>query len=105
LKKSVILVVIIGLMFVIFALTFAALYLMTQESQVAERKIRFMRAFYAAQAGVVHALEVSRTGASLSNINVGNGVTGYPTGGMLVTVTRNAGGVNGTSIITATATH
>ena len=61
-KKGVVLVVIIGIMAVISALALAALHLMTQESRIVEHKIKRNRAFYAAQAGMVLALEKLRKG-------------------------------------------
>jgi len=96
LRKSIVLVVVVGLMFVIFSLTFAALYLMTQESQVAERKVRHARIFYAAQAGMVDALERLRTGAlalptignpTISSLaGLGAGIPGYPVDGSGATI-------------------
>ena len=63
-RKGVVLVVVLGVMIVISALAFVAVYLMTQESRIAEHKIRRMRGYFAAQAGVVDALERLRTGNS-----------------------------------------
>ncbi|UCC95599.1 MAG: hypothetical protein JSW40_02320 [Candidatus Omnitrophota bacterium] len=72
-KKGVILVVVIGIMFVIVILAFAALALMTQESRIAERKIGRTRALFTAQGGMIHALERLRTegtdAATLALIN------------------------------------
>ena len=59
-KKGVVLAVIIGIMIVISALALAALHLMTQESRIVEHKIKRTGAFYAAQAGMVLALEKMR---------------------------------------------
>ena len=61
-KKGVILVVVIGVMLVIFTLVLAALFLMTQESRIAEHKIKRTKAFFAAQGGMVLALENLRKG-------------------------------------------
>jgi len=61
-KKGVVLVVVIGVMLVIFTLALAALFLMTQESRIAEHKIKRTKAFFAAQAGMVLALEKLRKG-------------------------------------------
>ena len=61
-KKGVVLVVIIGIMVVISTLALAALYLMSQESRIVEHKIKRTGAFYAAQAGMVLALEKLRKG-------------------------------------------
>jgi|TARA_B100000315_G_C14503175_1_gene553297 Tfp pilus assembly protein PilX len=61
-KKGLILVVVMGVALVIFTLILVALTLMTNESRIAEHKIRRMRAFYAAQAGTVLAQEQLRIG-------------------------------------------
>lgn len=83
-KKSIVLVVVIGVMTIISILILVALHLMSQESRLAEHKIRRMRAFFAAQAGIVHALERLREGAYPNpgdgeTISVGNPADqGYP---------------------------
>lgn len=61
-RKGVVLTVVIGIMLVILALAVAALHLMTQESRIVEHKIKRTRALYAAQAGMVDALEQLRNG-------------------------------------------
>ena len=61
-RKGVILVVVIGVMLAIFTLALAALFLMTQQSRIAEHKIKRTKAFFAAQAGMVLALEKLRKG-------------------------------------------
>lgn len=61
-KKGFVLIMVVGIMFVLTILAFAALSLMTTESRVAEHKIRRTRAYYAAQAGVVDGLEQIRRG-------------------------------------------
>ena len=66
-KKGVVLVVVIGVMLVIFTLALAALFLMTQESRIAEHKIKRTKAFFAAQSGMVLALEQLRKGFWLPN--------------------------------------
>ncbi len=89
-KKGVILAIVIGIMFVISALALAALYLMTQESRIAEHKIRRMRVYYAARAGMVHALESLRRGSlapgGTADIAIGAGYQGYPTAGVEVDI-------------------
>ena len=62
-KKSVILVVVVGIMLVLSTLAIVALSLMTSESRIAEHKIKRTRAYYAAQAGIVDGLEQLRKGA------------------------------------------
>jgi len=61
-KKGVVLTIVMGVALVIFTLALSALYLMTNESRIAEHKVRRMRGFYAAQAGLVLALEKLRVG-------------------------------------------
>ncbi len=86
-KKGVVLVVVIGVMLVIFTLALAALFLMTQESRIAEHKVRRTRAFFAAQAGMVHALESLRNGADPSGtLFIGGGISGYPAAGVPVDI-------------------
>ncbi|MFA5270844.1 MAG: hypothetical protein WC412_00690 [Candidatus Omnitrophota bacterium] len=61
-KKAVVLIMVIGVMFVLTILAVVALNLMTTESRVAEHKIRRTRAYYASQAGIVDGLERLRIG-------------------------------------------
>ena len=92
-KKGVVLVVVIGVMLVIFTLALAALFLMTQESRIAEHKIKRTRAFFAAQAGMIFALDSLRNGANPSGtINIGAGITGYPAAGLPVLITYPGAG-------------
>lgn len=95
-KKGIVLVTVMGIVLVVFSLAFAAIFLMTQESQVAERKIRHMRASYAAKAGMVDALEQLRRGAialpvagnptSYNLAGIGAGIAGYPLGGLTANI-------------------
>ena len=72
-RKGVILVVVMGVMVVLSALALIALYYMTNESRIAEHKIKRMRAIFTAQGGIVHAFErLRREGtapAKLAQIN------------------------------------
>jgi hypothetical protein len=87
-KKAVILVIVLGVMLVISILAVVALNLMSQESRIAEHKIRRLRAFYAAEAGKVDALEQLRRGivtippiGTIRTLNLptfGQGLPGYP---------------------------
>lgn len=93
-KKGIVLVVVIGVMLVIFTLALAALFLMTQESRIAEHKVKRTRAFFAVQAGMVRALDYLRQGTNPSGtFYIGSGITGYPPAGLPVTITYPAGGV------------
>jgi Tfp pilus assembly protein PilX len=61
-RKAVILIVVMGTLLIISILCVIALYIMTQESRIAEHKIKRMRALYAAQAGLVVTFESLRKG-------------------------------------------
>jgi len=89
-KKGVVLVVVIGVMLVIFTLAVAALFLMTQESRIAEHKIKRTKAFFAAQGGMVLAMERLRLGTWAPNAKycLSNGVA-PGLGGCADTVTDN----------------
>lgn len=73
LKKAAVLIVVLGTMLVLTILALVAVNLMTQESRIAEHKIRRIQAFYAAQGAIVHATErLRRNGtaaATLADIN------------------------------------
>ncbi|OPX30758.1 MAG: hypothetical protein B1H08_00885 [Candidatus Omnitrophica bacterium 4484_171] len=95
-KKSIVLVIVMGIVVIITFLCLATAYLLSQQARVAEHKIRRMRAYYAAMAGVVYAFDKARNGilpAGNSSIKVGNGIYGYPPGGFTVDISRtsNAG--------------
>ncbi|MBP7088238.1 MAG: pilus assembly PilX N-terminal domain-containing protein [Candidatus Omnitrophica bacterium] len=80
-KKGIILVVVIGIMLVILALALLATLIMTQEARLAEHKIRRIRAFFAAQAGVTYAVEKIREGINPSGtpaLYIGANIVGYP---------------------------
>ncbi len=105
-RKGVVLVVVIGVILVIFTLALAALILMTQESRIAEHKIKRNRAFFAAQAGMVEALEDLRKGVNpTGTISIGGGISGYPASGfsVAITYTDNNSGPGGTDPVVVTA--
>lgn len=88
----------------VFALI--ALFLMSNESRLTEHKIRRIRAFFAAQAGLVDAIEALRR----SDIPGNNQTDTFPytinVGGYTVTVNRNPGnGTDGTDVINASVTY
>ena len=87
-KKGVVLVVVMGVVLVICALALAAIHLMTQESRIAEHKIRRNRAFFAAQAGMVLALAQLRLAAWLpgNTYCLSNNIAPAP-GGCTATIT------------------
>jgi Tfp pilus assembly protein PilX len=111
-RKAVVLVIVLGIALVVSTLVLAALSLMTQESRVAEGKIKRIRAFYAVQAGMVNAVEDLRKSNSiggsgtLNTIYVGAGLNGYPTLGIPVNIQRaNGVGIGGTDMITINANY
>ncbi len=97
-KKSVILVVVMGVMLIVVSLSLVALHIMSQQGRITEHKIRRTRAFSAARAGRVDAFAKLITGViNLSAITVGSphsysiagfgsGIVGYPSGGYTITV-------------------
>jgi Tfp pilus assembly protein PilX len=101
LKKAAVLVVVLGIMLILSILALVAVNVMTQESRIAEHKIRRIQAFYAAQAGIVHTLERLRQNntfdPNLPNV-AGSGYTAA------ITRTQNAG-PRGTDVITATVDY
>ena len=62
-KKGVVLVIVMGIMFFVLSLALVASYLMTQQARISEHKIRRTRTFFAARAGMVRALDELRNGA------------------------------------------
>ena len=111
-RKSVILIVVLGIALVISALVLAALSLMTHESRIAESKVKRIRVTYAIQAGMVNALEDLRRNNSiggsgtLNTIYVGAGVAGYPSAGIPVNIMRaNGTGISGTDTVTINANY
>jgi len=77
-KKGLVLILVIGVMFVLTILAVAALSLMTTESRVAEHKIRRTSAYYSAQAGIVDGLE--RLRRNLVVLPTAGNPTTYPLG-------------------------
>lgn len=61
-RRGIVLIVVLGTLFVMITLALIGLTLMTQESRIAEHKIRRVRAYYAAQAGMVDGIERLRSG-------------------------------------------
>jgi len=94
-KKGIVLVIVMGIVVIIAFLCLAAAYFLSQQARVAEHKIRRMRAYYAAMAGVVYAFDKARNGAlpvGNSSVKVGNATYGYPPGGFTVDINRTTGG-------------
>lgn len=97
-RRSIILVTVVGILVVIAILSLVAIYLMTQQAYITEHKIRRMRAFYAAQAGIVHILEQLRKGETPATTITVDGIT--------VTIQRNIGsGPNNTDEVSATVNY
>jgi len=97
LKKAVLIVAVIGVALVVSLLAFAALTLMNQQSHLSEHKIRRMKGFYAANAGIVDASEAILTNPAIRPApgldtnyvinNFASGLNGYPTTGYDINVT------------------
>jgi len=108
-KKGVVLVVVIGIVMVICTLAVAAIFLMTQESRLAEHKIRRSRVFFAAQSGMVRALERLRKGVvnPSETIHIGVGVPGYPTAGIpvIINYVNDNSGPGGTNPVNITVNY
>lgn len=123
-RKAVVLVVVMGVLLVVAGLAVSALYLMSKQSIVTEDKIHRVRAYYATQAGMVHAMDEARNNATWvtaintsTNLSVqtalgiglnasGQPMSGYPVGGYnpLINVTPGAG-VGGTTQIDIIVTY
>jgi len=111
-RKAIVLVIVLGIALVVSTLVLAVLSLMTQQSRVAESKIKRIRAFYALQGGMVNAVENLRKtnsiggSGTLNTIYIGQGVSGYPAAGIPVNIMRSNGtGLSGTDTITINATY
>jgi len=116
-KKGVVLVIVMGIMFFVVTLALVAAYLMTQQSRISEHKIRRTRTLFAARAGMVLALEELRkndcggTGNCLSRtaypFTIGAGLSGYPLAGIsgTYTWTDDDSGPNNTDPIQIQVTH
>ena len=70
-RRGLVLIVVIWTMFLIIGLTLIVIQMMRQEIVIVEHKRARLRAYYAAKAGMVHALEQLRKGEALDgNINL-----------------------------------
>lgn len=69
-KKAVALVIVWGITIIIALLAMGAIYLMGNQAFVAEHKIRRIRAYYTAKAGIIHALEELRKGHNPNNSSI-----------------------------------
>lgn len=69
-KKSVALVIVWGITIVICLLALGGIYLMGNQSFVAEHKIKRMQAYYTAKSGVIKALEELRRGQAVNGTYV-----------------------------------
>jgi Tfp pilus assembly protein PilX len=83
-------ITVLGIFFVAMILALTVITITTQEARLAEHKIRRMRAFYAAHAGIVYALEELDRGVDCQTQLEGTSFTvhevGYPTAGYTVTI-------------------
>jgi hypothetical protein len=79
-RKSIAILAVMGVVLFVEAIALIALGVMAQEAHIVERKIRRLRAYYAANAGRVYALEQLRkdnTTSSYTLTGIGMGVEGY----------------------------
>ncbi len=90
-KKGVILIVVIGILIVVFTLALVALYLLTQESRIAEHKIRRIAGVFTARAAMVHTLEELRRGVAAPTWAPAANLNGIPNGDVAITVTPGIG--------------
>jgi len=117
-RKGVVLTIVMGVALVIFTLALSALYLMTNESRIAEHKVRRMRGFYAAQAGFVLATEQLRKGtwAYETTYCINGTIPGYPACAstvndpdipynVVIDVGRLGDGLNGSAPLSITARY
>ena len=110
-KKGIILITVIGIFVVITLLALATMSVMRQQGKMTEHKIKKIRAFYAAHAGVVYAFEGIGDGTITDGVpasfNIGNGIQGYPSGGLIVniTYTDNNLGPGGTDPVVVTVNY
>ncbi len=106
-KKSITLIIVLGITLIVAILALTALSLMTQESRLAEGKIKRIRTWYALQAGMVNATDnLRRTNTLSGSVAVGSGVFGYPPGGIGVGLNRNiANGISSSDIVTLNANY
>ena len=82
---------------------------MSQQARITEHKIKRMRAYYAAMSGVAYAFNQLRQGNDPSGspaLSIGNGIYGYPAGGLGVNIQVNPGaGIAGTDEIKITVNY
>lgn len=116
-RKGVILVIVLGVALIIIGLALAGIFIMTQQARISEHKIKRMRAFFAAQAGMIHALEELRLGRDPNNttLTVGNDssatggtIKGYPLGGLDADISYDStdtSGPRGTSPVDITVNY
>lgn len=82
-RKGVILVIVLGIALIIIGLALAGIFIMTQQARISEHKIKRMRAFFAAQAGMVHALEELRLGRNPNDTSITIGTDSSATSGLI----------------------
>ena len=89
-RKGIVMITVLGIFFVAMILALTVISITTQEARLAEYKIRRMRAFYAAHAGIVYALEELDRGvdcqSQLDGVSFVIREVGYPPAGYTVTI-------------------
>ncbi len=107
-KKGIVLIIVMGIMIAIVFLALGVSYVLSQQARVAEHKIKRMRAYYAAMAGVVYAFDKLRNGTNpdKASFKIGNGIYGYPSGGLKVKIAKKDNkGPDGTDKIDVTVDY
>ncbi len=109
-RKGIILLIVLGLVLVLSLLSWIAAQFMTQEAYHNEHKIRRIQAFFAAQAGVVHAIEKLRnneyTGFPASEtISFGDGTYRHYPYQVDIDIGDVGTGLNNTQLVTATVDY
>ena len=109
-RKGIILLIVLGLVLVLSLLAWMAAQFMTQEAYQNEHKIRRIQAFFAAQAGVVHAIEKLRNNQYASfpaneTISLGDGTQRYYPYEVIIDVGDVGTGLSNTQLVTATVDY
>ena len=109
-RKGVILLIVLGLVLVLSLLAWITAQFMTQQAYQSEHKIRRIQAFFAAQAGAVHAIEKLRNNQYPSfpvteTIYFGDSTQRYYPYQVTIDVGDIGTGLNNTQLVTATVDY
>ena len=109
-RKGIVLLIVLGLVLVLSLLAWIAAQFMTQQAYQNEHKIRRIQAFFAAQAGVVHAIEKLRNNQYPSfpaseTISFGDSSNRYYPYNVDIDIGAVGTGLNNTQLVTATVDY